>query len=98
MKQKTEIHTSLAMLISVFGDPTRADNETSSYEWQIEFADGNKATLRNLSTGTSTGRLQTWELSSESDAGIAQVNAKLAEGENYYDGALHPELFSNRDA
>lgn len=98
MTHKTEIHTSLAMLISVFGDPTHADNETNSCEWQIEFADGDKATLRNLSTGGSSGRIQTWELSSESEAGITQVNAKLAEGENYYDGALHPELFSNRDA
>lgn len=98
MTHSTEIHTSVAMLISVFGDPIHADRETNSYEWQIDFADSSKAVLRNVSKGGSAARVQAWEVSSDSESGIAQVSAKLQEGENYYDGALHPELFTKRDA
>lgn len=98
MTHSTEIHTSVAMLISVFGEPTSADSETNNYEWQIDFADGSTAVVRNADTGGSTARVQAWELHSASAAGIAQFNAKLEEGENYYEGALHPELFVKRDA
>lgn len=98
MTQSTEIHTSVAMLISVFGNPTHSDSDANSYEWNIEFADGSKAQLRNISKGGSAARVQTWEVNSDSESGIDQVNGKLAEGENYYEGALHPELFSKRDA
>tara|TARA_R100001377_G_scaffold59351_1_gene35810 strand:- start:597 stop:893 length:297 start_codon:yes stop_codon:yes gene_type:complete len=98
MTHSSEIHTSVAMLISVFGDPARADHEANSYEWHIELADGSKVHLRNLSTGGSAARVQPWELSSDTEAGIAQINAKLEEGENYYEGGLHPELFIKRDA
>ena len=97
MTHNTEIQTSVAMLISVFGNPTRADSDANRYEWHLEFADGSKASLSNVSVGGSSARVQTWELSSESDAGIAQVTEKLQEGENYYDGALHPELFIDRN-
>jgi hypothetical protein len=96
MTQSTEINTSVAMLVSVFGDPVHADHEANNYEWFVEFADGNKAVLRNIDKGGSAGRVQAWEVSSDSESGIAQVNAKLTEGENYYDGAMHPELFIKR--
>lgn len=96
MTHSTEIHTSAAMLTSVFGNPARADSEANSYEWHIDFADGSKAILRNISAGGSSARVQAWELSSDTEEGIAQVNAKLAEGENYYEGGLHPELFIQR--
>lgn len=98
MTHNSEIQTSVALLISVFGEPFQADSEANSYEWRIDCADGSSAVLRNVSTGGSSARVQAWELSSDSEAGIAHVNAKLEEGENYYDGALHPELFIKRDA
>lgn len=98
MTHSTEIQTSVAMLISVFGDPLRADSEANNYEWRIDCADGSVAILRNTSTGGSAARVQAWELSCTSEAGIAQICAKLAEGENYYEGTLHPELFIKRDA
>ena len=98
MTHSTEIHTSVAMLTSVFGDPAQANSETNNYEWHIDLPDGSKASLRNTSTGGSAARVQAWELSSDSEAGIAQVNAKLEEGENYYEGTLHPELFIKRDS
>lgn len=97
MTHDTEIQTSVAMLISVFGNPTRADSDANRYEWQLEFNDGSKAILSNVSVGGSSARVQTWQLSSDNDAGVAQVKAKLEEGENYYDGALHPELFIKRN-
>lgn len=96
MTQKYEINTSTAMLVSVFGDPARADSEANNYEWHIDFADGTKAVLRNLSKGGSSGRVQAWELTSDSESAIAQIKAKLEEGENYYEGGLHPELFIKR--
>jgi len=97
MTHSTEIRTSAAMLVSVFGDPIHADNEANNFEWQIDFPDGSNAILRNTSKGGSSGRVQAWKVSSDSETGIAQVNAKMAEGENYYEGALHPELFINRN-
>lgn len=97
MTQSIEINTSVAMLVSVFGDPVHADSEANNYEWQIYFSDGAKAILRNTGKGGSSGRVQAWAVSSDSEAGINQVNAKLEEGENYYEGALHPELFIKRN-
>tara|TARA_R110001592_G_scaffold18013_4_gene75366 strand:+ start:634 stop:930 length:297 start_codon:yes stop_codon:yes gene_type:complete len=97
MTHNTEIQTSLAMLVSVFGNPTHADSEANRYEWHLEFADGTRAILSNASTGGSSARVQAWELSSDSETAIAQVTEKLQEGENYYDGALHPELFIDRN-
>ena len=97
MTHNTEIQTSVAMLISVFGTPTRADSEANRYEWHLEFADGSKAVLSNVSVGGSSARVQAWELSGDSETAIAQVSEKLQEGESYYDGALHPELFIDRN-
>lgn len=97
MTHHTEINTSVAMLISVFGEPTRVNSEANNYEWHIDFADGSKAFIRNVGNSGSSARVQAWDVNSDSSSGIAQVNAKLEEGENYYDGALHPELFIKRD-
>lgn len=97
MTHSTEINTSVAMLVSVFGNPIHADAEANNYEWRVEFSDGSSAILRNASKGGSAGRVQTWEVSCTSESAAEQVNAKLEEGENYYDGGLHPELFIKRD-
>ena len=96
MTHSTEINTTLAMLVSVFGNPTVADSDAKLYEWKLEFADGSKADLNNSRNAGSTGRILTWEVNSDSESGIPQVLARLEEGENYYDGTLHPELFINR--
>lgn len=97
MTQSMEINTSVAMLVSVFGNPIHADAEANNYEWYVEFPDGSSAILKNLSKGGSAGRVQAWEVSCSSEAAAEQVTAKLEEGENYYDGGLHPELFIKRD-
>lgn len=97
MSHRSEISTSVAMLVSVFGNPIHADSEANVYEWIVEFSDGNKAVLKNLSKGGSASRIQDWEVASDSQSAIDKVNAKLEEGENYYEGGLHPELFITRD-
>ncbi|MDX1491935.1 MAG: hypothetical protein R3332_11665 [Pseudohongiellaceae bacterium] len=96
MSQRAEITTTVAMLVSVFGEPLHADSEANMYEWSIEFPDGAKALIRNLDKQDSAGRVQRWEIISDSDSAIEQCNEKLDEGKNYYEGTLHPELFIKR--
>jgi hypothetical protein len=96
MSYNSEINTTMAMLISVFGNPDLANSEANVYEWHLEFPDGAKVTLCNSGHEESAGRMQTWLVSSDQESGLAQVNAKLDEGENYYEGTLHPELVVKR--
>lgn len=97
MSHRSEISTSVAMLVSVFGNPLHADSEANVYEWNIELSDNSKAIVKNITKGGSASRIQEWEVISSSQSGIDQINAKLEEGENYYEGGLHPELFIKRD-
>ncbi len=96
MTQHSEISTTVAMLVSLFGNPYHADPEANAYEWRIELDDGSLAIVRNLNKGGSAGRIQDWSIACESEQSINKLKAKLEEGENYYEGSLHPELFITR--
>ena len=96
MTEHSDISTTVAMLASLFGNPFKADAEANAYEWRIEMDDGALAIVRNINKGGSAGRIQDWSIDSESNSAIEKLKAKLEEGENYYEGALHPELFINR--
>lgn len=96
MTQHSEISTTVAMLVSLFGNPHQADPEANAYEWRIVIGDNPLVIVRNLKQGGSAGRIQDWSLDSESADAINQLKEKLEEGENYYEGSLHPELFITR--
>ena len=84
------------MLVSLFGNPHLADPEANAYEWRVELDDGTLAIIRNLNKGGSAGRIQDWSIACVNDEAIAKIKEKLEEGENYYEGSLHPELFITR--
>ncbi|MDT8429420.1 MAG: hypothetical protein RQ757_11700 [Pseudomonadales bacterium] len=93
-----EINSTAAMLISVFGPPWHAEAEVASMEWFLEFEDGSHAVIRNQDAiHSSHGRIQTWIASADSVAALEKIKAKLQEGDNYYEGSLHPELFVKRE-
>lgn len=94
---KSEVSTTLAMLVSVFGPPLRADAEADTFEWQLELEGGGRAHIINQpGDGGKTARLQNWIIAADSLDSLEQIQSSLASGENYYDGALHPELFIPR--
>lgn len=94
---KSEVSTTLAMLISVFGPPFRADAEADMFEWRLDLAGGGRARIVNQpGEGGKTTRLQNWGISADSQESLEQLQTALTSGENYYDGALHPELFIQR--
>lgn len=97
MAHTAQINASVAMLASLFGNPNHADADINHYEWLIRFDDASQVILRNVSQAVSAGRMQTWEVSSDSETAIAQLKDKLEQGENYYEGSLHPELFIHRE-
>lgn len=93
-----DLHTSAAMLISVFGQPLRAAAQVTSYEWRLTHADGSQARIYSRQSGdVSAAAVQPWRVEADSSAAIAQVQQALQAGENYYEGTLHPELFIRRD-
>lgn len=93
-----DLHTSAAMLISVFGQPEHAAAQVSSYQWRLVHADGSHARIYSLLTGElSAAAVQPWRVDGSSAAALEQVRSAMQAGENYYDGALHPELFIQRD-
>lgn len=92
-----ELHTSAALLISVFGQPERADARVSSYQWRLQHADGSQARIFSLqSRDVSAAAVQAWRVEGDCAAAIDQVQQALQAGENYYEGTLHPELFITR--
>lgn len=92
-----ELHTSAAMLISVFGQPERADAEVNSFRWRLTNADGSNAQIFSQQTGAvSAAKVQPWQVEGSSQSAIEQVQEAMQAGENYYDGVLHPELFIKR--
>ncbi len=94
---QSEVSTTLAMLISVFGTPVRADTEANIFEWRLDLESGGSARIVNQPGDTGkTARLQVWSITADSQASLEQVETALTSGENYYDGALHPELFIQR--
>jgi hypothetical protein len=93
-----EINTTRALLISVFGAPFRADPEANIYEWHLNFPDNSHANISNQSANPQhSARIQTWLVVGSNAAAITHVKAALAQGENYYEGPLHPELFANSE-
>ncbi|MEK7258207.1 MAG: hypothetical protein AAB211_00230 [Pseudomonadota bacterium] len=94
---KSEVSTTLAMLVSVFGPPFRADADANIFEWQLELERGGRARIVNQpGDGGKTARLQNWSITADSLESLEQIQSSLTGGENYYDGALHPELFIQR--
>lgn len=94
-----EISSTVAMLISVFGSPYHAEAEVASMEWFLEFEDGSRAVIRNKNAiHSSNSRIQTWTATADSAATLEKIKAKLLEGDNYYEGSLHPELFVKRES
>lgn len=92
-----DITTSAAMLISVFGQPERAEAQVNSYVWRLALADGGQARIYSLQTGEiSAATVQSWRVEGNTPAALAQVQQDMEAGTNYYDGALHPELFITR--
>lgn len=82
---QTEVSTTVAMLISVFGAPFRGDSEANIFEWRLELEGGGKS-----------ARLQRWDITADSKETLEQIQSALSSGENYYEGGLHPELFIQR--
>lgn len=97
MTHTTEIHASVAMLASLFGDPAHADSDANRYEWHVRFEDGGSVVLRNTGSVASAGRMQSWEVAADSPSALTELENRLHEGENYYEGVLHPELFIHRE-
>lgn len=97
MSHTTEIHASVAMLASLFGDPTHADTEANRYEWHVRFGEEGGVVLRNTGSAASAGRMQSWEVTADSPTALTALESRLHEGENYYEGVLHPELFIQRE-
>lgn len=94
----SELHTSAALLISVFGQPAHAGAEVTSYRWQLAFEEGGQARLFTQSGGNpSAATLLTWCVEADSPAALARVEQALQAGADYYEGTLHPELFIRRD-
>ena len=94
---ESEVSTTLAMLISVFGTPFKADADANIFEWRLNLESGGRARIVNQpGDGGKTARLQRWGITADSKEALEQVEAALAGGENYYDGMLHPELFIQR--
>ena len=92
-----DLHTSAAMLISVFGQPERAEAQVNSYRWREVNADGSQARIYSLQKGEiSASTVQAWRVEGDCAAAIDQVQQALQAGENYYEGSLHPELFITR--
>ncbi len=92
-----ELHTSAALLISVFGQPAHAGAEVTSYRWQLNFEEDGQARLFTQSGGHPTAAtLLTWRVEADCAAALARVEQALQAGENYYEGPLHPELFIRR--
>lgn len=92
-----DLHTSAAMLISVFGQPERAEAQVNSYRWRVVNADGTQARIYSLQKGEiSASKVQAWRVEGDCPAAIDQVQQALQAGENYYEGSLHPELFITR--
>lgn len=92
-----ELQTSAAMLISVFGQPERAEAQVSSYQWRLAHADGSHARIFSLQNGEiSAAAVLPWRVEGDCAAAIEQVQQALQAGENYYEGTLHPELFITR--
>ena len=88
--------TTRALLISVFGAPFRADADANTYEWHLNFSDGSHANISNHSAAAPhSARIQSWLAVGSTAAAITQVQTALTQGENYYEGALHPELFTD---
>ncbi len=93
----SELHTSAALLISVFGQPAHAGAEVTSYRWQLNFEEDGQARLFTQSGGNPTAAtLLTWRVEADCAAALARVEQALQAGENYYEGTLHPELFIRR--
>ena len=94
---KSEVSTTVAMLISVFGTPFKADADANIFEWRLDLEGGGKARIVNQpGDGGKTARLQNWRITADSPESLEQIQTALTSGENYYDGALHPELFVHR--
>ncbi|MDO9316756.1 MAG: hypothetical protein Q7V56_00970 [Gammaproteobacteria bacterium] len=94
---QSEVSTTLAMLISVFGAPFRAEAEANIYEWRLELEDGDRGRIINLpGVADKTAKLQRWSITADSKKSLEQIQTALSSGENYYDGVLHPELFIQR--
>ena len=94
---ESEVSTTLAMLISVFGTPFRADAEANIFEWRLDLESGGRARIVNQpGDGGKTARLQRWSITADSMESLEQIQKALTGGENYYDGVLHPELFIER--
>ncbi|MDO8272851.1 MAG: hypothetical protein Q7U82_13200 [Gammaproteobacteria bacterium] len=95
---QSEVSTTLAMLISVFGTPFRADAEANIYEWRLELEGDGRVSIVNLpGNADKTAKLQRWSITADSKESLEQIQTALSSGENYYDGALHPELFIQRE-
>lgn len=94
---ESEVSTTLAMLISVFGTPFKADADANTFEWRLDLEGGGRARIVNQpGDGGKTARLQRWSITADSKKSLEQIETALTGGENYYDGALHPELFIQR--
>jgi len=94
---QSEVSTTLAMLISVFGAPIRAEAEGNIYEWRLELEGGNRGRIINLAEDADkTAKLQRWRIIADSKESLELIQTALSSGENYYDGVLHPELFIQR--
>jgi len=92
-----DLHTSAAMLISVFGQPERAEAEVNSFQWRLVLDDGAQARIFSQQTGSiSAATVQPWRVEGDSPAAIDHVRQAMQAGADYYDGALHPELFITR--
>lgn len=97
MTNTLDLQTSAALLISVFGQPERAEAQVSSYQWRLRHADGSQARIFSLQTReVSAAAVQAWRVEGDCAAAIDQVQQALQAGENYYEGTLHPELFITR--
>lgn len=94
---QSEVSTTLAMLISVFGPPLRADADANIYEWHLELEGGGRVRIVNgPRDADKTAKLQRWSITADSKESLEQIQTALLSGENYYDGVLHPELFIQR--
>lgn len=94
-----ELQTSAALLVSVFGQPVHAGAEVSSYRWQLQFDQGGQARIFTQHTGqSSAAALLSWRVEADSAAALARVEQAMQAGADYYEGALHPELFIRRGA
>jgi hypothetical protein len=94
----SDLHTSAALLISVFGQPAHAGAEVTSYRWQLAFEDGSQARIFTEQSGAhSAATLLCWRVESDCASALACVQQAMQAGADYYEGTLHPELFIRRN-